>query len=1136
MDVPGERLFLCIAEPPAGGHGFAAFAGALPTAPQLEALSQVQVQWLHADLPFQRAQLPDSEVVVGRIRLDDPTMTVDSAPTLVDQALAQGVPDLIVLDDRYFSESSVADIPGVKDGPEMMLWLKTRGEALCAAAERARQHCQDCQVGISTHFSSREFVFWLFSELAKDGRSNQCFFDFAEQVFENLDPAVLSPEYVPPLGKYLPQFIPDTLPCPTCMFYLARIGSFLEGAIERDPVTAASQVVSAALHLRLRGFDVVIVPHSLSDVDGTAQPQDAKDPLLAAISTLEHHVGAGQVASTDQPGLLSATPEQSRFDSVMYVSLAAQSMEGAWATDVKLGFVQDVFGVTAATVTTDQPPDGQLLPLSERTGPFYLVVNPSVHWPTALVDRTENLFQNAWVPNARFYPSGAMTLNLDADPELEWISPFQGVTDPVEGGLYRLISTYPDIMSTLFDADGDGDLDLITAYETGLGLDASHHVYFNHGDLWPYVPPLPEDPDIFSEERWMLHDFVGTVLAQDLTGDGVADLLGLSDREVIVYESSATPGTFIERRTPVEGNFFHEDAARVMDIDADGLFDILVVNMDWKETRPQGIGVSAVLIQRAGKFVASQIPCGIMVATLQEIGHELLTGPGLLCANDVSLNAWTISGDVLMQTWSVQIGDLSQLATILPYRAHDQATTQILLSSDSGIEIGTARSGGFSWELLPTAAQVVTDTFATSPTARTTLTGHGIAFDSPEAAAAFLPPLPEWNPWPASEYQSLFGDYDDDGRPDVFRLEMESEEWKEVNEVGKPHVAWRETAVRVAIGYDFLTPGFVFSPVGPEIVVRFPTAHCMDDPSEGLVKDAPWNHSVAVGQFDGHPGDDLFIYSPLRHLNMDMVPAAHLWSGHTGQITEIDVSSFFGLEMMGDKTSCTFASMAVNLDNDGIDDVILWDRRQGILHLMCSDGKGSLAASPRFNTAPLEISRIMGTTDVNHDGNMDIMAVYQQQLVFYLGNGRCEIAGTLEYTLGINTQFHNPYSCDDFDGDGQHECFFECLWELDPDRTETHCLAKLPSKSGRIPEDTWIGLSPPLPSASARAQKADFNGDGVFEILLDGSVVRLKASRLSFAGTFLPKPVQILGDINGDGTDDALSDDWQVLYGRRSTE
>jgi hypothetical protein len=383
--------------------------------------------------------------------------------------------------------------------------------------------------------------------------------------------------------------------------------------------------------------------------------------------------------------------------------------------------------------------------------------------------------------------------------------------------------------------------------------------------------------------------------------------------------------------------------------------------------------------------------------------------------------------------------------------------------------------------------------------------------------------------------QTLAGDLNADGMQDLVLMQKSEAEWVEIDEFGKPKASWQEQDLTFLVVYDYLhnpDSDWELLPQNSDIVWRIQNM-CQWQAESWDGGPEIWDNSYSVGEFDGEPGDDIFVYSVVEHSLKDVRPTGYILSGKDGTVTEFTEINFMEGAVINNSDCAGSVSMAADLDEDGIDDVLLWDKYHETIYMICSDNGGGLDKSRRFESYGFMEPRIVRTTDFNGDGHIDIMVVRLSDVTFYLGNGQCELTGKREYSVGINTQWHNDFACGEFDENPGYECFFKCLWGSESAGDSEYCLASLPALSGLLSEDQWTQVLPPIETISPQAQAGDFDGDGLPEIISDNSVLRLRNGNLTLLNTYTPIPVKVLGDINGDGTDDVLTDAWTVLFGNK---
>jgi len=1138
---------LCLPEWSRSGHGLAHTDGTAPNAAQIEAMLTHGLNWTVVDLPVAGTAGLDEMNVVGRIRFDEPNLSKAAALQKVDELMATSPPRNIVIQDKVVYDADWEDAPGCSNASCFMDWFEhTHMPVICAAIDRVRQWCPACQVGLSGSYGGTNQVYTMGNKLLMSNQLAQCSINFVEQVFADINPVTADPEDQGNMAWTMKQNETTF----RNLYFIARIESFKKSPFDlKTPEESAKLILEAAIRLRASGFNVVFLPNLAGEnlPFGTEALSETGELKTTGVflKTLESLVGDGELEAVEPEGLYAVKTSGISLEETRYLALSPEALTPPEKENWGESSILDFSGKVALRPSPFVPMEEQRTVLDPAAAPFYVVWEPLVTYSPAAFYETEAIFQDALLLEDWLYPSGEEQVNLDQDPELEWWGD-SGYFDEMEPGVFRRVVagiTDSDLRPTFYDINLDGLLDIIhaqTIQYQNTGGDS--YVIINHmgnlnNDYWM------EGANAFNLADWPLKEMRPQGLPKDFTGDGLPDPVGRRGDGIVIYESTAEMLEFVEHEVPgiVSGT---NENWRIVDVDNDGLWDIIPLLVDLGYARIHLDNLEWIWLNREDSLVVLETPCNPALGTITELGlEETLGGPGILCVDDagdgLSVSPWLVQGDAFVQAWEDKLPYLEEMGVdgaILPYRSADGAPTQILATGIAGMVLGEVTADGVNpvgeWK---TKELLVSDYYAAGPTGKTWLLAKGLRVGSPEEALLLAPAVPDWAAdfYPGLQY--LPGDLDGNGKEDL--VKMGSADWEiiVVDEVGKPYASWQEQKLSFSVLYDYLdNPSATWQPLVDNLMYRAQNG-CQNtlETFEGGPK--VWDYWFAVGEFDGVPGDDVYAYSIVKHSLKDVWPTGYVISGKTGAVSEFDGLGLMEARVITNSDCGKAAVMAADLDEDGIDDILMWDSYQETLHMLCTDGGGGLDKSRRYETFGIGSEpRVIKTVDVNFDGHTDIVLARLSDITFYLGNGQCEFNGKREYSVGINTQWHNDFACDDFDGDGAtFECFFKCLWSIIDDGQAEYCLATLPQMGGLISEDQWTPVLPPVPAVGADAQPGDFNGDGVTEVLTNGSVLRVVDGEVQYVGTYSPTPVRVVGDINGNGADDVLTDSWTVLYGKK---
>ena len=157
------------------------------------------------------------------------------------------------------------------------------------------------------------------------------------------------------------------------------------------------------------------------------------------------------------------------------------------------------------------------------------------------------------------------------------------------GGSFSLPSTNPEVLTNdypgavvLGDLDGDGDLDFVTACGGSTANPGSVGVYFNNG----------RGEFISGPNVAVGRSYYDTTLG-DLDGDGDLDLLIASDSGMVSVRLNSGNGTFVvPSNTPEVAVGSNAGSTAVGDVDGDGDLDVLISNGNNVSVRlNNGVGV-----------------------------------------------------------------------------------------------------------------------------------------------------------------------------------------------------------------------------------------------------------------------------------------------------------------------------------------------------------------------------------------------------------------------------------------------------------------------------------------------------------------------------------------------------------------
>ncbi len=1165
---------LCVKDQPSRVVGLAHPSGQAMEPAQATTLAQAGIRLSVADLPASLDGLSDWSqahaaetgqagggttadgttaesaglTIIGRIRLDDWNLTVQSAHDAVDKAMKGARLDYVVVHDAAVFQASYDQLGGCSDWQCFNGIFAQRRDGICHALSRVRLHCPWCQVGLAISQGADEHLTQLRFDLQQLGQTGECPYDFVMVDFDDVDPYIgMDPEkaWSPILKTMADDF---------SHWYLANVTGYGASAFDlATPDEIASRVARTAVLFRAAGFGSVVLPNLPGSVDtDAAVAVDASGKgtrVLDALSTYETQVGNAVLMLSDDGGYWGVQPDPPKVDQVLQVGLDLVKMETLTLDPKSPWTLFDAFGEELAVLRYGAPMAEQLAPAEGHFSPFYVEGSLYSTYPDAAALGLGPLFQNAWLADSSgIIPTGELAMNVDEDPELEWWGEL-GYYDPIGDGLFRRVGGSGLTGMTFYDIDHDGDLDMLFHGQQGEG---GHwfDTMFNE-DGW-FVQQQAYKNGLTEATLAQLDLVLDQWVAQDFTGDGEPDLAGFDavTSEVVILETTAEPGVFTEHRysCPVS-----EPVPwwRAEDVDEDGQLDLAVV-----APPPDGLNVrldvvSRFLLRRGDGFVEVPAPCYQVLLSNAQTGVDPEVGPGFLCAVSTSpfegLALYKWDGDALVQVWQdTQLPgwDKGENGVVVPYRAQDGAKSKLVFSSQYAIRVATVTETGLEFEKdMATNGQAVSGYFASGPDKQTFLRA-GVGFQaavSTPAEAASLAPMPlDWEAaCPDGPGSRQLLDFDGDGKLDAVCLVNTSWEQKEHNEVGDPFAAWIEVTADLTLVSDIVVGGkAVVKKLSEGLFLRYSNFVCAVDKAEP--HSPPWQQRFALGRFDSKPGMDAFTYSPVQHALLDMQPVAYLVSGQGGPALEIPAQDYLKVAIMTQSDCGASYMMSADLDEDGLDDVLLWDGLAGEVHFLCTDKGGGLDKHILHRQVGIPSARITGGADYNGDGHFDLLAVQKQEVVVLLGNGQCNLAGKKDWAWSTDIWYHNATVCDDLTQDGQTECFFECEWSGVDAHDETYCGAVMPKNGGVVPDELRIPFPAGYPGDTAHVTWGDFDGDGAQEIILGAGLeangaYRWEADGFHFLGSHTPSPVRSLGDVDGDGADDALGAGWTLLRGRKAT-
>jgi hypothetical protein len=1153
-----ERLMtsLCVKSRPPALLGLTFGAGLAPAAGQAKAMAEGAVAWTLADLPADLSGLPqtmgnDAQLhAIGRIRLDDVDLTPESAREAVDAAMQGAAYDFVVLQDAALYDAPVDMLEGCNDWACFGQVLKVREESICRALSRIRLHCPWCEIGFAIANSPNEHLTMLNFDMKQSGMVNDCQYDFVVQDFVDVDPNMIKD----PSRGYL---VSESMGEDYAHWYVANVLSFATGAVDGlSNDETASRVARTAVAFRAAGFHAVLLPGAPGEgvAEAAASFDSAGNPTRTfdALSALGSRLGTASLTLSPTGGWWEVMPDPPQVDQVLQVGLDLAVMGDIQLDPKSPRKLLDAFGQVCADLRYGPALADQLAAVKGRYPPYYVEGSLYSVYPDSVALGITSVFQNAWLVDAApVIPTGELALNLDDDPDIElWGA--DGYYDPTGDGLFRKVAPGASYTSfTFYDLDRDGDTDLLF-HEVQQPGASGHSVLFNEDGWFEPGKPLWNmglPPETEEQLDLVLDQFA----AQDFTGDGIPDLAGLdpSGTSVVLLEATGTAWSFLRHDYPIVGTpSVQSFTAR--DADGDGQMDLLAVGDPDQDGVTERDQVPWFLLRRQETFVAVQNPCtGLLLLTNEQMGLEDEVGPGFLCTLDwnpfLGIALYRFEGDTLVQVWQdTQLPgwDTGSYGTAVPYRDEQGADSRVVLASFDALHLIRIRASGLTVEKsVATAGQAVSGYYSDGPSGKTFLVAGSVsqaAVSTIEEAASLAPTQAAWQRQAPQAAGSVFvADQDEDSLLDAVVVAESAPEYKEINEVGKPFVSWWESKASVQVVDDVASGKGGATTLAEGLLIRRQNscAGVPGDPPEAHSQ--PWPYPFAVGQLDGKKGLDVMLYSPVQHGLVDMQPTAYLVPGDGGAAIEIPAAEFLTLGVMNTSPCGKATLMAADMDEDGLDDVLLWNGQTGEVHMLCTDGGGGLDKHIRHEQVGVPLSRIMDRGDYNSDGHVDLLAVNEQEILVYLGNGQCGLAGKKDWTLGINIWFHNAASCGDVQSDGQTECFFECQWPDGTGAGEPFCAAVMPKQNGDLPFESRVPFPVGGPGTTASVTWGDFDGDGVPDVVLGAGeqangVYSWHTDGLRLRGSYNPAPLAALGDVNGDGADDALGSGYTILLGRKA--
>jgi hypothetical protein len=1153
---------VCVKDQPGAVIGLALPSGQALEPAQAQTLAQAGIRLTMADLPAELDTLSDwstvhaSEfdakgdagaglTVIGRVRLDDWGLTVQSAHDAADKAMKGARLDYVVIQDAAVYEANYDQLGGCSDWQCFNQAFALRRAAICHAINRVRLHCPWCQVGLAISQGANEHLTQLNFDLKQTGGGGQCLYDFVTVDFDNVDPYIgVDPEkaFSPILAM-----MPDDLG----HWYLANVTGYGVSAFDlATPDEIASRVARTAVLFRAAGFGSVVLPNLPGSVNvETAQAVDATGKgsrVLDALSAFEQKVGNATLMAAPDGGWWDVLPDPPQVDQVIAFGLDLVKMEGIQLDPKSPRRLLDGFGEVVVDLRHGPPLAEQLAPAAGRNAPFYVEGSLYSTYPDGAALGLTSLFQNAWLSDSSgVIPTGELAVNLDDDPDLEWWGEL-GYFDPLGSGLFRMVGIGGFPGFTFYDLDHDGDLDML--FRTQQGEGGHWFDLLLNEDGW-FAQQQAFKLGLSDTAMAQLDLVLDQWLARDFTGDGKPDLAGYdtATSQVVILETGAEPMAFAEHRyaAPLAQppQFWRPD-----DIDGDGQLDLLLLGQPMDGASVSVDVVGSYLLRRGDTFALVQSPCYQLLLTNEQAGLEKEVGPGFVCTVGTSLfeglALYRWEGDSLVQVWQdTQLPGWERgiNGIMVPFRDVDGAVSKLVISSQYAVHLARITATGLDIEKsIPTGSQAVSGYFAAGPDAQTFLragAGFLAAVATPEEAASLVPVPADWETaCPQGQDDRRILDFDGDGKLDAVCFVTTSWETKEHREVGDPFAHWNETLADIVLVSDILLGGKgEVKTLAQDLFLRYSNQVCVDE-VEGHSQ--PLRARFAVGDLDSAPGLDVFTYSPVQHGLLDMQPSAYLVSGKDGKVTEIPAQDYLKVGIMVQSDCGSSYMMAADMDEDGQDDVILWDGHAAEVHLLCTDKGGGLDQHILHQQAGIPFARIVGGDDYNGDGHFDLLAVQKQEILVLLGNGKCGLAGKKDWALSTDIFYHNAAVCGDLTKDGSTECFFECEWSGDEGHDDPYCGAVMPKNGGVVPGDQKIPFPEGYPGGTGSVTWGDFDGDGVQEIVLGAGTeangaYRWEADGFRFLGSHTPAPVRSLGDVNGDGADDALGTGWTLLLGTK---